>query len=255
MQRGALTQAKLPASAGLALGEDRFQALFDNMTAGIALHQLIRNDEGRAIDYRILAVNPAFSAHAGIDADKVVGRLASEVFGQGGPLHLEIYAQVAESGQPAEFEPYFAPLGRHLHVRAYATQADCFATIFDDITARKRSEENLRVMAQVFSSSNEAILIADALNRILAVNEAFTRLTGYLAEEVTGQNPRMLSAGNTPPEVYQAMWHSLRHKGSWQGEMLDRRKSGETFPKWLSISVVRDADGKVVNYIGSFVDI
>ena len=255
MQRGALTQAKLPASAGLALGEDRFQALFDNMTAGIALHQLIRNDEGRAIDYRILAVNPAFSIHAGIDADKVVGRLASEVFGQGGPLHLEIYAQVAESGQPAEFEPYFAPLGRHLHVRAYATQADCFATIFDDITARKRSEENLRVMAQVFSSSNEAILIADALNRILAVNEAFTRLTGYLAEEVTGQNPRMLSAGNTPPEVYQAMWHSLRHKGSWQGEMLDRRKSGETFPKWLSISVVRDADGTVVNYIGSFVDI
>jgi diguanylate cyclase (GGDEF)-like protein/PAS domain S-box-containing protein len=110
-------------------------------------------------------------------------------------------------------------------------------------------------MATVFSNSNEAILIADATNRIIAVNEAFTRLTGYAAEDVLGQNPRILAAGNSPPELYREMWESLRDRGAWQGEMMDRRKSGEIFPKWLSISVVRDTNGQIVNFIGSFIDI
>ncbi|MBW7902164.1 MAG: EAL domain-containing protein [Rhodocyclaceae bacterium] len=246
-----------PVEAGddLALGEDRFQTLFANMTAGMALHELVRAPDGRAVDYRILAVNPAFVAHVGLPAADVVGKLASEAYGMAKAPFLGTYARIVDTGRPAEFEPFLAPLGRYLHIRAYATQAGCFATIFEDITARKKAEENTRIMATVFSNSNEAILITDADNRIIAVNDAFTRLTGYAAEEVAGENPRILSAGNTPPPAYRQMWQALAARGSWQGELWDRRKSGEIFPKWLSISVVRDAAGTVVNYIGSFVDI
>ena len=110
-------------------------------------------------------------------------------------------------------------------------------------------------MASVFSNSNEAIVISDVHNDIVAVNAAFTKLTGYSEEEVLGHNPRVLSAGRTPPDTYRQMWESLRTTNSWQGEMLDRRKSGTIYPKWLSISVVRGDDGEIAHYIGSFVDI
>jgi diguanylate cyclase (GGDEF)-like protein/PAS domain S-box-containing protein len=124
-----------------------------------------------------------------------------------------------------------------------------------DISQRKADETSLRLMATVFSNSNEGIVVTDADNRIVTVNEAFSRLTGYAAEEVVGKNPSILSAGRTSAETFKEMWHSLETSNSWQGELWDRRKSGEVYPKWLSISVVRNADGSVASYIGSFVDI
>ena len=123
------------------------------------------------------------------------------------------------------------------------------------IAERMRIEENLLLMATVFSNSNEAILITDANNRIVATNQAFTKLTGYVQDEVVGQNPKILSSGNTPPGLIAQMWESLDRQGCWQGELWDRRKTGEPYPKWLSISVVRDNAGQVRNYIGSFIDI
>lgn len=123
------------------------------------------------------------------------------------------------------------------------------------LAARKQAETSLHLMASVFQSSQEAILITDASNRIVATNEAFRKLTGYSDDDVAGQNPRMLSAGTTAPELYRQMWSSLNTQGFWQGEVWDRRKDGEVYPKWLSISVVRAQDHRVVNYIAIFTDI
>nr|MBL8410320.1 EAL domain-containing protein [Dechloromonas sp.] len=124
-----------------------------------------------------------------------------------------------------------------------------------DITSRKATEDRLRMLAMVFSNSNEAIIVTDANNRIIATNPAFTELTGYSEAEVLGRNPRLLSAGSTEPEVFRSMWSSLHQHGAWQGELWDRRKSGEAYPKWLSISVVRDNAGRITHHIGSFIDI
>ncbi len=114
---------------------------------------------------------------------------------------------------------------------------------------------SLNLMAKVFTNSSEAILITDAQNKIVTANAAFTKLTGYTAEEVAGKDPKILSSGKTPKEVYQQMWKSLVERNAWEGELWDRRKSGEVYPKWLSISVIRDHNGQVTNYIGSFNDI
>ena len=114
---------------------------------------------------------------------------------------------------------------------------------------------SLNLMAKVFTNSGEAILITDAQNRIIAANAAFTKLTGETADEVLGENPKILSSGKTPPEVYQQMWQSLSERNAWEGELWDRRKTGEIYPKWLSINVIRDQNGLVTNYIGSFNDI
>ncbi len=124
-----------------------------------------------------------------------------------------------------------------------------------NITARKQAEGELQLFASLFNSSNEAIVITDADNRIITTNPAFTNLTGYTQDEVAGQDPRILSAGKTPPELYAEMWQDINRDGHWQGELWDRRKSGEPYPKWLSIAVVRDRAGKIINYIGSFIDI
>jgi len=120
---------------------------------------------------------------------------------------------------------------------------------------RKVGEAQHRLWSMVFASGNEAILITDHDNNILAVNAAFTRFTGYTEEEVFGKNPRILSSGREPREFYKAMWQQIKESGTWSGEVVDRRKDGSVYPKWLNINVVRDATGMVTNYVGTFLDI
>jgi diguanylate cyclase (GGDEF)-like protein/PAS domain S-box-containing protein len=117
------------------------------------------------------------------------------------------------------------------------------------------AEQRLQLLAKVFEHSGEAILVTDAENRIVSVNRAFTRMTGYAQDEVLGQNPRILSAGRAPPEEFRAMWQAIREQGGWQGEIWDRRKDGSCYPKLLTISTLRDERGQVTHHIGSFTDI
>jgi diguanylate cyclase (GGDEF)-like protein/PAS domain S-box-containing protein len=124
-----------------------------------------------------------------------------------------------------------------------------------DITERKQYEEQLRLGASVFANSQEGILISDADNRIIDVNPAFTRLTGYSREEVLGQNPRMMSSGKQSNEFYADMWKSINNSGEWRGEIWNKRKSGEELAELLSIVAVKDAAGELQHYVGAFSDI
>jgi len=124
-----------------------------------------------------------------------------------------------------------------------------------NILQRKRAEAQLRLAAHVFEHSGEAIMITDRDNCIVEVNPAFTRMTGYASEEIRGQNPGILSSGRATPEEYRAMWSAILEQGFWQGEMWDRRKNGEIYPKLLTISVVRNVQGDIDFYIASFADI
>ncbi|MES9944936.1 MAG: EAL domain-containing protein [Candidatus Thiodiazotropha sp.] len=129
-----------------------------------------------------------------------------------------------------------------------------FVSLFD-ITQRKQDEDGLRLAASVFSTSQEGILISDADNCIIDINPAFTSLTGYSREEALGQNPGFLSAGRQDQAFYAEMWRSINTTGEWQGELLNRRKSGEVFPELLSIVAVRDEQGQLQHYVGAFSDI
>jgi diguanylate cyclase (GGDEF)-like protein/PAS domain S-box-containing protein len=124
-----------------------------------------------------------------------------------------------------------------------------------DITERKEAERHLALARQVFEHSNEAIMITDRQNRIVEINPAFTHHTGYTLAEVQGKTPAVLRSEAHDEHFYAHMWASLLGKGSWTGEIIDRRKDGSTYPKWLSISVVRDAHGDINHYIALFSDI
>jgi diguanylate cyclase (GGDEF)-like protein/hemerythrin-like metal-binding protein/PAS domain S-box-containing protein len=126
-----------------------------------------------------------------------------------------------------------------------------------DITKQKQDEVDLRIAATAFELQ-DAMLVTDANNTILKVNQAFTRITGYSAEEVIGKNPSLLSSGLHDNTFYEAMWDSINRTDAWQGEIWNRRKNGEVFPEWLIITAVKenDAPNKQVNhYVGSFSDI
>ncbi len=129
------------------------------------------------------------------------------------------------------------------------------AGLQSDIARRIQTEAELKLYASVFQHSGEAIVITDHNNCILAVNAAFSRSTGYTLEDLRGKNPRVLSAEQTPIETYQDMWAALNSKGFWQGELWDKPKIGDIYPKWTSISVVRDLAGAVTHHIASFIDI
>ena len=127
--------------------------------------------------------------------------------------------------------------------------------IIQDVTAQKEAEESLHLYANVFHSSGESILITDTNNNIIATNSAFTQSTGYTLADLQGKNPRILSDGKTPRSFYEKMWAELKKTGYWQGELGGRKKNGETYPKWMSISVSYGIAGEVQNYISSFADI
>jgi diguanylate cyclase (GGDEF)-like protein/PAS domain S-box-containing protein len=124
-----------------------------------------------------------------------------------------------------------------------------------DISERKRAEERLRQAAAVFSSTMEGIVITDADVNIVAVNRAYTSITGFIPEEVLGKNPRVHQSGRHDEAFYQALWQSLEQTGQWQGEIWNRRKSGELFPAWENISAVKDGQGRITNYISVMSDI
>jgi diguanylate cyclase (GGDEF)-like protein/PAS domain S-box-containing protein len=129
-----------------------------------------------------------------------------------------------------------------------------FIVSVGDISARKEEETELRIAAAAFESL-EGMLVTDARGVILRVNKAFTDSTGYTAEEAIGRTPRMLKSNRHDAAFYREMWQTLLATGSWEGEIWDRRKSGEVFPKWLSISAVKDANGLVTHYVGTHQDI
>jgi diguanylate cyclase (GGDEF)-like protein/PAS domain S-box-containing protein len=124
-----------------------------------------------------------------------------------------------------------------------------------DITRQREREEALRLAATVFNTVDEAVLVTDPDNCIIAVNPSFSRITGYSADDVIGRNPRLLSSGTQSSEFYTQMWDTLLATGNWTGEIWNRRKSGELYVEWLSINLVLDDKGDIFRYVAVFSDI
>jgi diguanylate cyclase (GGDEF)-like protein/PAS domain S-box-containing protein len=123
-----------------------------------------------------------------------------------------------------------------------------------DITEQKLAEDAMRLAAATFETQ-EAILITDPDAKILRVNQAFQDITGYLTEEVIGQNPRILQSGRHDDAFFQAMWSELLDTGKWSGEIWDKRKNGEVYPKLMTITAVRDDNQRVTHYVAVSRDI
>lgn len=124
-----------------------------------------------------------------------------------------------------------------------------------DITERKENSERLRMAQKVFENTIEGIVVTDTKGMIQMVNPAFTAITGYTPDEAIGRNPRLLKSERHNQLFYKDMWDALIKTGTWQGEIWNRRKNGETYPEWLTISAIKNDYGETTHYISVFNDI
>ncbi|HET7403979.1 MAG TPA: diguanylate cyclase [Usitatibacter sp.] len=133
-----------------------------------------------------------------------------------------------------------------------ADASAAFNRVLEKAAQLLRSE---RIASDVFEHALEAMLVAGRDGRIIKVNPAFTSTTGFTAEEAIGRNPSMLQSGRQDAAFYRRFWHALNTRGQWQGEIWNRRKNGEIFPAWATISAVRNGHGEVASCVGTFSDI
>ena len=166
-----------------------------------------------------------------------------------GDIFEEDILHYTRSGTPYWVHSYCVPIGREQGV------APGYIVIQNNISDRKHSERGLRIAASVFDRSHEAIIITDHNNRILDVNPAFSRITGYNRDEVLGLNPAILSSGRHSKEYYQSMWRSIEKTDHWRGEIWNRRKNGEEFIELLSISRVHLEEPGQYYHVAAFSDI
>ncbi len=134
-------------------------------------------------------------------------------------------------------------------------QGGRFFVFIEDIGQKVEQENRLELASTVFETMDQAVVITDAENRIISINPAVTRLTGYTFDELRGENPRVFASGRHDEAFYATMWHALKTEGHWEGEIWDRRKDGAVHVKWLTINVLRDARGRPARHVSVFSDI
>jgi diguanylate cyclase (GGDEF)-like protein/PAS domain S-box-containing protein len=174
---------------------------------------------------------------------------------------LEFIRQTLDSDTPQLIEYSMPTLGgskvfegRALPLEQPQGQKRAVVWLSRDITERVNTELERRIAAIAFESQ-QGMLITDAQSRILRVNRAFTRISGFSAEEAIGNTTALLGSGKHGPDFYRTMWAGIEATGAWEGEIWNRRKSGEIFPEWLTISAVRNTAGEITHYVAAFTDI
>lgn len=124
--------------------EEKFRGLYDTMDEGVCLHEMVYNKAGNPINYKIIDINPAYEKIVNVKNKDIIGKNATEAYGISKPPYLEIYAKVASTGEPYTFETYFPPMSKYFAISCFSTKKGQFATIFSDITERRRAEETLK---------------------------------------------------------------------------------------------------------------
>ncbi len=239
----------------LRTNEERYRTLFETMREGFALCEIIWDADGKPCDYRYLEVNPAFETILGVTRSQAIGKTVREIFPQVEDYWIEIYGKVALTSQPARFENYLRAVDKHFEVAAFSPKRGQFATVFSDITERKRADERLRLQSTALEAAANGIALTDSKGTILWVNPAFTKLTGYTATEAIGQNTRLLKSGKHDAEFYRNLWQTVNSGNVWHGDMINRRKDGSFYNEEMTITPVCDERGQVTYFIAMKQDI
>jgi len=249
--------AEIEAKTQLQESEKRFRALFESAAEGMLVLQRNRFTEVNQAALRMLGY---------ADAEAVIGKRADEL---SPPVQLDgqssrdkdeqLLAQA--SGKTLRFEWLHQQCdGTPLLVEVTLVPVElegepAYFVHWHDRTEEAKARQRERQAATVFENSAEAIMVTDAKQRVLAVNRAFTEITGYEEAEILGQRPKRLGSGYQDAAFFKTMWQVIDDTGFWRGEIWNRRKDGSTYPARMTITSVRDDDDRLLNYIGIFSDI
>ena len=211
-------------------------------------------------------INPVALEILGLTRQEIVGKDQHRLFHHhrpdGSPYpnsECPIYLTLHDGRKRRGEEWFFRKNGEGFPVRYSVTplrdrRNEGAVVAFHDISDSRKADEQMRISAIAFETQ-EAMLVTDAAKRIIRVNRAFTEITGYTVDEVIGQTPAVFKSGHHEYGFYGEMWASLKAHGNWRGEIWNRRKNGEVFPEWLSITAVRNAEGQISHFVASYLDL
>ncbi|MCV4287445.1 EAL domain-containing protein [Pseudomonas capsici] len=238
----------------LQLSEEKFAKAFHSSPDGLLI--------ARTSDGLLLEVNEGFCRLTGYSESQCLERSGLDLQIWVDPNERQqLIKQLQQNGVVRDFRGQIRRLDGQVRLCEMSSHPlliggeECIMTLARDITERQQMQEKLHLAATVFESTAEGVLITDTRQRINAVNRAFSEITGYGEEEALGQTPRLLASGQHDSAFYAAMWHQLGAEGHWQGEICNRRKNGELYPCWLTISAVRNKDRFITHFVAVFADI
>ncbi|EIJ44096.1 PAS domain S-box/diguanylate cyclase (GGDEF) domain-containing protein [Beggiatoa alba B18LD] len=244
------------AQVALRKSENRFRGIFEQAAMGIALVDM----SGKIVHH-----NPALQQMLGHTTEHLEGKNFNKLFYPADTaVEKEFYLQLLSEERPFyQMEKYFfhhqnSPMlwGRITTslVRDANDKPQYLIHMVENITERKRAQTKQRLATKVFETTTDSVLITDANGAIIDVNQAFIVTTGYSYDEVLDKKPRFLQSGRHEALFYETLWASLRETGRWRGEIYNRRKSGEIYAVWLSISAIRGEHNEITHYVAVYSD-
>ena len=245
-------ELRLAAEEALRESEEKYRLLFNNERDAIAVV------DGEST--RILEANEAFSQLSGYTNEEAKQLYVRDVSADAEGSKRSIKNVLVHGVERVPARRFRRKDGSEIWVELGLNSfvwrgRQLVTSIIRDITDKKKAEESALLWAKVLEDSAEGIVITDADRRILTVNKAFSTLTGYSPQEIIGADPRILKSGRHDAAFYHVLWRTIRESGQWQGEIWNRKKNGELYLEWLSITAVRNAEGQLTHYVGIFSDI
>jgi len=261
-----ITDRKL-AEEALRASEEKYRTLYNNMQEGVALHELVCDEMGQAVEYRIVDVNPMFESILDMARDVIVNKLSTEAYGTSFPPYLSEYSSVVRSGIPLHFETFFLPLKKHFEISVSPWGRNGFATIFSDITERKQSEEALRTsesfLNSIIDQSPLPMWISDDRGTLIRINKACQDLMHISEDEVIGKYNILTDSiveeqGFMPlvRRVFEA-GETVRFEIKYDSSQLKYLHLIHFVSVIIEITVfpIRDSRGKIVNAVIQHIDI
>jgi diguanylate cyclase (GGDEF)-like protein/PAS domain S-box-containing protein len=231
----------------------KYEQLFNEMVDAFALHEIILDEKGTPIDYRFLAVNPAFEMMVGVRAKDIIGKTVLEVFPNTESYWIETYGKVALTGETISFENYSAATDKYFRVMAYQPAPMQFACTFSDDTTRMRTEQALKESEKKYSSYIEnapyAVFVSDEKGNYLEVNNAATKITGYSKAQLLKMNIKDICAPESLEDVMSCYVLMLK-TGHVSTEFKYKHKDGSI--RWWTINAVKIFENR---YLGFAIDI
>jgi len=234
---------------------ERYRVLFYESTVGYAVNKLSTGD--------FVSVNQSFANITGYTLGELNALsywdLTPKRYADDEEKQLKL---LKETGRYGPYEKqYTHKEGRQVAVRLNGSVVidpsgeKMILSVVEDISTFSEAREKLRLSSLALDNSSEGLVITDENNCVIAINPAFTNITGYSFDEVKGQNPSRLKSGRHDDIFFDEMWGKLNENGRWQGEIWDKRKNGEAFAKWLTINTIKNSDGVIDRYVALFSDI
>ncbi len=240
--------------------KERFIALFEAMIEGVAIHELIYDEKGIPSDYIILDINPAYVTHTGILRQDVAGKKASDLYGTVSPPYFNIYREVAETGHPVHFETYFEPMNKHFHISVFSPGRGQFATVFEDITERKKTEEALHKSESILQETQHLAGIGGWEYQVENKKMYWTSEVYHIYEVDRDFDPNKIDqdikfyAPCDQAIIEQAFYGAVELGEPYELEL--KFVSARGTKKWIRTTArVESVSGKILRVFGNIIDI